>query len=223
MFIWEKDLAIPFVSYLISPHKGQWRGALMFSLNCAWTNGWANNRDAGDLRRHRAHYDVTIMLVPYFYAWQGLYQYFRPLLIPSVIMMVADVLAPIRRHAISDHHVDSTLTTVSHKSSRGLFVVFSQLQDSVQRMAATIGVVRLLRAITCNYWRYRLSKSTARLSPGDDWMGSGNKWSFLGYSLWCCGDFQLAILGSLYRQFKVRTGWRVGNNLIPGDLFFFGW
>ena len=28
-----------------SPHKGQWRGgALMFSLICAWTNDWANNR-----------------------------------------------------------------------------------------------------------------------------------------------------------------------------------
>ena len=33
------------------PHKGQWRGALMFSLIFAWTNGWVNNRDAGDLRR----------------------------------------------------------------------------------------------------------------------------------------------------------------------------
>ena len=33
-----------------SPRKGQWRGALMLSLICAWTNGWANNRDAGDLR-----------------------------------------------------------------------------------------------------------------------------------------------------------------------------
>ena len=44
-----------------SPHKGQWRGALMFLLICAWTNGWVNNRNAGDLRRHRAHYDVTVM------------------------------------------------------------------------------------------------------------------------------------------------------------------
>ena len=44
-----------------SPHKGKWRGALMFSLNCAWTNGWGNNRDAGDLRRNRAHYDVTLL------------------------------------------------------------------------------------------------------------------------------------------------------------------
>ena len=29
-----------------SPHKGRWRGALMFSLICAWINGWVNNYDA---------------------------------------------------------------------------------------------------------------------------------------------------------------------------------
>ena len=44
-----------------SPHKGQWRGALMFSLICAWINGWVNSRDAGGLRRHSAHYDITVM------------------------------------------------------------------------------------------------------------------------------------------------------------------
>ena len=44
-----------------SSHKGQWRGALMFSLICAWINGWVNNSEAGDLRRHRAHYDVIVM------------------------------------------------------------------------------------------------------------------------------------------------------------------
>ena len=38
-----------------SPHKGQWRRALLFSLICTWINGWVNNREAGDLRRHRAH------------------------------------------------------------------------------------------------------------------------------------------------------------------------
>ena len=44
-----------------SPHKGQWCGGLMFSLICAWINGWVNNREAGDLRRHRAHCDVTVV------------------------------------------------------------------------------------------------------------------------------------------------------------------
>ena len=43
-----------------SPHKGQWHGAFMFSLICAWINGWVNNSEPGDLRRHRAHYDVTV-------------------------------------------------------------------------------------------------------------------------------------------------------------------
>ena len=44
-----------------SPHKGQWHGALMFSLICTWTNGWVNNRDAGDLRHHCTHLDVIVM------------------------------------------------------------------------------------------------------------------------------------------------------------------
>ena len=44
-----------------SPHKGQWRGALMFSLIFIRINGWVNNDEAGDLRRHLAHYDVTLM------------------------------------------------------------------------------------------------------------------------------------------------------------------
>ena len=43
------------------PHKGQWRGALMFALICAWKkNDWVHNREAGDLRRYRAHYDVIV-------------------------------------------------------------------------------------------------------------------------------------------------------------------
>ena len=48
-------------SLVNSPHKGQCRGALMFALICAWTNRWVNNRDSGDLRRHCAHYDVTVI------------------------------------------------------------------------------------------------------------------------------------------------------------------
>ena len=40
----------------------QWRGALMFSLICFWINGWENNRQAGDLRRYRAQYDVIVLI-----------------------------------------------------------------------------------------------------------------------------------------------------------------
>ena len=77
---WEKDIGVevhdglikhfpyngPFVrgihrSSVISSHKGQWRGALMFSLIWTWINGWVNNREAGDLERRRVHYDITVM------------------------------------------------------------------------------------------------------------------------------------------------------------------
>ena len=47
-----------------SPHNGQWRGALIFSLICVWINGWTNNHEAGDLRRYRTHYDVIVMWCP---------------------------------------------------------------------------------------------------------------------------------------------------------------
>ena len=46
----------------IPQHKGQWRGALTFSLICVWINGWVNNVEAGDLIRYRAHHYVTVMI-----------------------------------------------------------------------------------------------------------------------------------------------------------------
>ena len=41
---------------------------MMFPLICAWTNGWVNNWGASDLRHHRAHYDVTVM-VQFYHIW----------------------------------------------------------------------------------------------------------------------------------------------------------
>ena len=49
------------------PRNGQWRGALMFSLICAWINGWVNNREAGDLRPHSAHHYVNLMIAAIYY------------------------------------------------------------------------------------------------------------------------------------------------------------
>ena len=45
-----------------SSHKGQWRGALMFSLICTWINRWVNSRESGDLRHHRAHHEVIVIV-----------------------------------------------------------------------------------------------------------------------------------------------------------------
>ena len=52
-----------------SPHKGQWRGALMFSLICVWIKGWVNRHEAGDLRRHHAHYDISVMVISLLNFW----------------------------------------------------------------------------------------------------------------------------------------------------------
>ena len=38
-----------------------------FTLISARINGWVNNREAGDLRRHRIHYEVTVMC----FSWGG--------------------------------------------------------------------------------------------------------------------------------------------------------
>ena len=48
-------------SQVNSPRKSQWRGALMFSLICVWMNSCINNREAGDLRHHHTHYDITVI------------------------------------------------------------------------------------------------------------------------------------------------------------------
>ena len=66
-------------SLMNSPHRGQWRRALMFSLICARINGWVNNGEAGDLRRHRAHHDAIVMVLEE-KKWQFAYysNYSRP-------------------------------------------------------------------------------------------------------------------------------------------------
>ena len=59
MTCWRHQMETLFT--LLAIHKGQWRGALMFSLICVGINGWVNNREAGDLRRYGTHYDVSVM------------------------------------------------------------------------------------------------------------------------------------------------------------------
>ena len=70
-----------------SPVTGeiQWRGALVFPLICVWINGWVNNREAGDLRHHRAHYDVIVMspLGWQLYEWDRRFHDFSVVLWPA--------------------------------------------------------------------------------------------------------------------------------------------
>ena len=52
----------PFVNQLAGRFSSQRPETRIFSLTCAWTNAWSNNRDAGGLRRQHAQYDVTVMV-----------------------------------------------------------------------------------------------------------------------------------------------------------------
>ena len=74
------------------PHKGQWRGAFKCSLICTRINDWVNNGDAGDLRRYRAHYDVTVMSVVLkvqltFVQLRGRGRHFRNTLFPYILRL----------------------------------------------------------------------------------------------------------------------------------------
>ena len=87
-----------------SPHKGQWRGALMFSLICISINDWVNNREAGDLRRYRGHYDVTVM--------RGLYHpghicVSRPQWVKWRVVITSAIAAPTGINGLSDGYGSS--------------------------------------------------------------------------------------------------------------------
>ena len=64
--------------------KGQLRRALMYSLMCAWTNGWANNRDARGLRRYRTCYGV-IVLGGVKFGWRKLQKWYMEWLLNTLI------------------------------------------------------------------------------------------------------------------------------------------
>ena len=60
-----------------SPHKGQWCRSLMFSLICAWINGWVNNRETGDMRRNCVPYDFIVIFWRIYDRWYTLFNCIR--------------------------------------------------------------------------------------------------------------------------------------------------
>ena len=59
--VWGEFTGHPWIP-IAKASNASWR-VFMFSLICALTSGWANHRDARDLRRLRAHYNVNVMSV----------------------------------------------------------------------------------------------------------------------------------------------------------------
>ena len=85
---WRHQMEI--FSALLAICAGQWRGALMFTLICTRINGWVNNREAGVLRRYRAHYDVIVRSLPYFV--EVLYHSFSPITVGWHLLLTKHTL-----------------------------------------------------------------------------------------------------------------------------------
>ena len=85
-------------------HKGQWRGTFMFSLICARINDWVNNGDAGDLRRHRTHYNVNIMA-----------HYSSPIQYESMLTHYAELSIKIGKNWWISHNNEANIYSISQE------------------------------------------------------------------------------------------------------------
>ena len=141
-----------------SPHKGQWRGALMFSLICVWINGWINNREAGDLRRYGGHYDAIVMCDAY-----------RDMFI-CIVMEIPSVSA-------RDRHFDSVMCWVG---SRDFFFFFNKnIWLIVDYLGNQIKVMYMLRSHCWYSGHIKITKRdlgglsfrTRKTSPVANFMG----------------------------------------------------
>ena len=104
-------------SLVNSPQKGQWGGALMFSMICAWINDWVNNRYAGDLRRHRAHYDFTVMESTVWDEVDAATEPVWPVVFDMLITMFAE---SIKVHIVSIEIIDECRLRNVHKADTSL-------------------------------------------------------------------------------------------------------
>ena len=103
---------------------------LFVSLICAWANGWANNWDAGDLRRLRAHYDVTADLP----LWTQHLLCYNPTKTHWMSSPILVIVAVLDRRNLIIHlgHMTSCFQWTSHNTAcKGWFWMNETLYDMV--------------------------------------------------------------------------------------------
>ena len=159
-----------------SPHRGQWRGALMFSLIYVWINDWVNNREAGDLRRYRAHSDVIVMTIPWLY-----YRQFTRWNVSSLIQIMACRLVGakplsepmlIRFHSVTLRcfHWPRLPYHISEYSAlpiyRGHFSSYNSGKSGVSfvSVSANLTEVLSLQLLGCAYYRTICNRDIWRVS-----------------------------------------------------------
>ena len=140
--LWRKP---PVIGGFPSQRRVTW--SLIFSLVCASTNGWSNNRDAGELRRHRAHYEASVMVLTWHYLRRGNWK------VKSWIVLTSDPL-----HNLADLH-----KTLQHTTERFVGV----LQGCVQCMS-----VRLCRESPVTRWANKIHPLTHCIL----WLFWNRKW-----------------------------------------------
>ena len=144
-----------------SPHKGQWRGALVFSLICAWINDWVNNRQAGDFRRHRGHYYVIVMIF-----------------VCIVLNGSHNVLIKHSRKFVFTSPIESKLTCVQ--------VISHYLNRGWRSSLTYICGIRLQLfniAVICSWWRHQMETFSVR-SPVN-YLRKGQRCGAWMFSLIC--------------------------------------
>ena len=190
-----------------SSHKGPWRG----TLACAWIYSWANNREDGDLRRHRAHYDVNVM-----YKLLSLQHTFQP--------FTAYHLINVQREPV----------TLPNKANRrdliaaiGLVILnWIQIIDFSARVTlkfdgwprkiighffyTTPSFVHHLKSI--KIWHYFVSCDLENL-----WMALENHRAPLLYYIKLCASFQIHRWSQAYSPETLNSG-QNGCFLVPRDL-----
>ena len=100
-----------------SPHKDQWRGAWIFSLIYVRINSWVNNREAGDLRRHCTHYDVSLIGNPLHKGFMSSWtKSWKIILLWAVMFRLGHSFAHVRIAELSG--TNKIVTWIDHQSTK---------------------------------------------------------------------------------------------------------
>ena len=103
---------------------------------CAWTNGWDNIRDAGDLRHHGAHCDAIVM------AWKVIiYLQFPPSQKNRIHMNRSSPSIPSHPsecHRTSPFMVWVNLLTYIHLFSSPCFTLSSSYMSTIHQLSGTL-------------------------------------------------------------------------------------
>ena len=137
---------------------------LWFSLICTWIKGWVNNREAGYLRRHRVHYDVTVMTSLTYKLWIGNLSYCDLCLYMFLLILV--ILNYKISEAISNAFSRLKLNVIVH-----LYTKYCEIAASFIFSQALIYRIFLIFKQFMSDQRYCTYRADSRLAPSQ-WVTS---------------------------------------------------